>query len=218
MTTSPLDPAVGSPAWRRAATMQRVAANAADNLDRLIVVICSCLVLFMCVSTFMGVIYRYVLERPLDWPEEVARFMLVWLSLLAAARALRRGQYIALEFLVARLPGGARMALRQVINIVVVAFVAVLAVQSAEYLEIVTPQRATATGISMMWPYLALAVSFAVIVVFAITDLVDWACTLITGVALSPAVAAFEERLALLNPDLDEPGVVVPDPAENKEK
>jgi TRAP-type transport system small permease protein len=218
MTSSPLDPGTGSPAQRRAATIQRAAAALADNLDRVIAAICAFLVLFMCVSTFLGVIYRYVLERPLDWPEEVARFMLVWLSLLAAARALRQGQYIALEFLVARLPGGARMVLRQVVNVAIVVFVAILAVQSAEYLDIVIPQRATATGISMMWPYLALAVSFTVIVVFAVIDFIDWGCTLVTGVAMSPAVASFEERLALLNPHLDEPGIVVPDLHENKEK
>ncbi|GAA1697438.1 hypothetical protein MMUR_28480 [Mycolicibacterium murale] len=218
MTSSPLDPTAKLAQAPRAASVQKLAAALAETFDRVLTVLCAFLVLFMCVSTFLGVIYRYVLERPLDWPEEVARFMLVWLSLLAAARALRHGNYIALEFLVARVPGRARTALRQAVNIGIVVFVLILAVQAVEYLDIVIPQRATATGISMMWPYLALSVSFFLIIIFAVIDFVDWICSLLTGVSLSPAVAAFEERLALLNPHLDEPDAVVSDLHDLKEK
>lgn len=189
---------------RRTSAVQRTCAAISRNADRLVTLLCAAIMLFLCFSVAVGVLYRYVLEQPLGWPEEIARFLLVWLSLLAAARSLRRGQHIALEFGIARVPAAWRLLLRQLVTAVIVVFVAIFILQSIEYLQIVSPQRATATGISLRWPYLGLAVSFGAMLLFAVLELIEYGCSIITGKSMSVAVAAAEERLALLNPDLDE--------------
>ena len=38
------------------------------------------------------IIYRYVLFDPLAWTEEVMRYMMVWITMLAAAASLYRGE------------------------------------------------------------------------------------------------------------------------------
>ena len=54
-------------------------------MGRLVDGISMILLLAMCGATVMGVLDRFVLGVGLAWPEEVSRFLLIWVSLLAAA-------------------------------------------------------------------------------------------------------------------------------------
>ena len=205
MSSSPIE-AKGVPLQHhRALTVQRIAASISRAMDRAITATCAAIVLFLCVSTSVGVVYRYVLEQPLGWPEETARFGLVWLSLLAAARALRRGQHIALGFVVARLTLVARTILRELVNIGIIVFVAGFVYQAVEYLDIVGPSKATSTGISMLWPYLGLVISFGALLLIAALDVIDAICAHFTGTTLSLAALAAEEGVEMLsaNPVVD---------------
>ena len=58
----------------------------------------------MAVVVFLQVIFRYVLNLPLFWTEELARYCLVWSSLLGSAVAVKRGQHIAVDIFMERLP------------------------------------------------------------------------------------------------------------------
>lgn len=50
------------------------------------------------------VFFRYVLNNALPWPEEAARFLMLWATGLMAATAFRRGGFVAIEILVRLLP------------------------------------------------------------------------------------------------------------------
>jgi len=54
-------------------------------IERALVVVCSLLLCFLVASVFLEVLIRYVIHAPTAWTEEVARFILVWFGLLAAA-------------------------------------------------------------------------------------------------------------------------------------
>ena len=45
------------------------------------------LLVAMTLTVFSQVIARYIFEAPLSWSEELARFILIWLSMLSAAYA-----------------------------------------------------------------------------------------------------------------------------------
>ncbi|BAS26659.1 TRAP transporter small permease [Limnochorda pilosa] len=66
------------------------------------------LVAVMSTALLAQVLFRFVLERPLSWSEELARYSFVWLSLLGASSALRAGLHPGMDLLVARLPDRAR--------------------------------------------------------------------------------------------------------------
>jgi TRAP-type C4-dicarboxylate transport system permease small subunit len=215
MALSSPEPGAHEQRHRVVRSIQTRAAAAGQALDVIITVVCAGIVMFLCVSTFMGVIYRYILEQPLGWPEETSRFGLVWLSLLAACRALRRGEHIALGFVVARLPKLGRAIMRQVVNLIIIGFVAGFIYEAFDYLEIVAPTKATATGISLMWPTLGLIVSFALVCCVSALEIVDAVCARITGESTSLAVAAAEGGVELLNanPLVDQP--VGPEPTKD---
>ena len=50
------------------------------------------------------VFFRYVLGNALSWPDEAARFMMLWMTGLAAPVAYRRGGFVAIDMLEEALP------------------------------------------------------------------------------------------------------------------
>ena len=57
----------------------------------------------MVVFILVQVFWRYVLDSPLPWPEEAARFMMLWLMVVAPT-ALRRGGFVAIDMIQLALP------------------------------------------------------------------------------------------------------------------
>lgn len=77
------------------------AANAAIlTAGRAVGVVCMAL---MVVFILMQVFWRYVLSDPLPWPEEAARFLMLWLMVVAPT-ALRRGGFVAIDMIQLALP------------------------------------------------------------------------------------------------------------------
>jgi C4-dicarboxylate transporter DctM subunit len=57
---------------------------------------------------FVQVVFRYVLNSALSWPEEMARFAFVWFVFLAAAMVTRRSRHIVIDLLPRALEPSAR--------------------------------------------------------------------------------------------------------------
>jgi TRAP-type C4-dicarboxylate transport system permease small subunit len=58
----------------------------------------------MAVVILAQVFFRYVLGSALAWPEETARFLMLWSMGLMAASAYRRGGFVAIDMIVGLLP------------------------------------------------------------------------------------------------------------------
>ena len=58
----------------------------------------------MVVVILLQVFMRYVMNDALPWPDEAARFMMLWLTGLVAPTAFRRGGFVAIDMLVLALP------------------------------------------------------------------------------------------------------------------
>ena len=61
-------------------------------------------VALMVVAILVQVFYRYVLNNALPWPDEAARFCMLWMTGLMAPTAFRRGGFVAIDTLVRFLP------------------------------------------------------------------------------------------------------------------
>ena len=60
--------------------------------------------------TLVSVFWRYVLDDPLLWPEDVTGWTLVGLVMLGISEAYRRGDHIAIDLFAGALRGRARLA------------------------------------------------------------------------------------------------------------
>src|ERR1700712_1778374 len=61
------------------------------------------LVVLEVVSLLAGVISRYVFNQPLTWSDELASILFLWLAMLGAVIALRRGEHMRLSTFVGRM-------------------------------------------------------------------------------------------------------------------
>jgi TRAP-type C4-dicarboxylate transport system permease small subunit len=85
-------------------------------------------VAFMVAAILIQVFYRYVLNNALPWPDEAARFGMLWMTGLMAPTAFRRGGFVAIETIPDMLPARAG----DVLNLVLLAIsmaVLIVAVQ-----------------------------------------------------------------------------------------
>jgi len=60
----------------------------------------SSLLLFMVCITFLQVIFRYLLKSPLSWPEEIARWCLVWITFFGSVYGFDNGALVKIDYFV----------------------------------------------------------------------------------------------------------------------
>ena len=120
---------------------------------------------------FAGVVARYVLHDPLLWSDELASILFLWLAMLGAVVALRRGEHMRMTALVSKLDSSRRALLEAVAIAACLAFLAMVAWPAWEYaseeLAITTP----ALEISNLWRAAALPVGIAFMAAFALLRL-----------------------------------------------
>ena len=100
------------------------------------------------------VVFRYAVQQSMIFADELARYLFIWATFLAASLALRRGQHIGLEIGIHE-----RFRLiRRLVQLLVAIFLIVLIVTSAQLVPAMWAQRSTTLEISMGWVFLALPV------------------------------------------------------------
>lgn len=100
---------------------------------------------------------RYVLNDSLAWTEEIARYLLMWVTFIGAAIAMRRRTHIAVEMLEHFLPDRLGAPLRALVDIITVGFLICLAWFSILIAQRMQIQRMTIIDLSMSIVYAGVA-------------------------------------------------------------
>ena len=107
----------------------------------------------LAIVVFAQFFTRYVLNDSLAWTEEIARYLLMWVTFIGAAIAMRRRTNIAVEMLEHFLPERFAPLLRAAIDIITVGFLACLAWFSLTIVDRMQIQRMTIIDVSMSVVY-----------------------------------------------------------------
>jgi TRAP-type C4-dicarboxylate transport system permease small subunit len=110
---------------------------------------------------FTQVLVRYLTYQPLAWTEEAARYVFIWLCLLGAAVAARRGQHFVVDFAQRALPAGAFRIAAVATKVVEAAFYGLVVVAGIKVLGVVHLQQSPSLEIPMSIPYLAIPLGAA---------------------------------------------------------
>ncbi|VTU33944.1 TRAP transporter large permease [Variovorax sp. PBL-E5] len=120
---------------------------------------------------FAGVTSRYLFHAPLVWSDELASILFLWLSMLGAAVALRRGEHMRMTALVDRVQPSTRAMLDAFALAASLAFLALVIWPSIDYAAeesfIVTP----ALEISNAWRAAAIPIGVGLMIVMALLRL-----------------------------------------------
>ncbi len=126
----------------------------------------------MVVLISMQVGFRYILNRPLAWTEEVARHLLIWAALLGTALAYRRRGHLGMDVLVLQLSKTWQRRIEGIVHLLSAAFFGVLFFNGIPLVERTMHQLSSAIRIPMGYIYASVPAGSALVVLFAIEKLV----------------------------------------------
>jgi len=158
---------------------------AADNaLGHLVEIPAAILVVAEIVILFSGIVARYALHTPLVWSDELASILFLWLAMLGAVVAFRRGEHMRMGALVNRASPATRALLDMVAVAAALAFLALVLAPGYEYASEERYVTTAALEIPNIWRAAALPVGTALMLLIALLRLVERAQWRITGLAL----------------------------------
>ena len=83
----------------------------------------------MVIVVFAQVVIRYLLDNPLAWSEELARYILVWLPFLGAAFAMSKQAHVGVEVFVKLFPAAIRKGILVLATLVSLFFFGIMIYQ-----------------------------------------------------------------------------------------
>ncbi len=149
--------------------------RAGDALDAalggLVELAAAAIVLIEILVLFAGVVARYVFHSPLVWSDELASILFLWLSMLGAVVALRRGEHMRMTALVNHIGPARRAQLEAGALAASLAFLFLILAPAIEYAHeehfIITP----ALELSNAWRAAAIPVGMGLMAVVALLRL-----------------------------------------------
>jgi TRAP-type C4-dicarboxylate transport system permease small subunit len=145
-------------------------------LDRLLEGLVMIVVAVLVIDVLWQVFTRFILNKPSTWTEELAIFMLIWVSLLGSAVALGRGAHLGIDYFVGKLPARARLSTEVFVFFCVSAFS--LLVMFIGGIDLVRStlemgQESSALRVKVGYVYLAIPISGFFLTLYAVIGLVE---------------------------------------------
>lgn len=132
---------------------------------------------FAAMVTLIAVITLQIVSRvfftAVGWTEELARFLLVWITFMGATLAFQRGRHIAVTFVVNALPGRPRQVTRILAVAIALGFMIALVLVGYRYTQVQSYQTSASLGWSMTYVYSVIPVCGALMSWYAFVDLVE---------------------------------------------
>ena len=142
-----------------------------SHLSSLIEITASGLVVAEIAILFGGVISRYVFDRPLVWSDELASTLFLWLAMLGAVIAFRRGEHMRMTACVGMFDGFLRAMLDSLATAAPLAFLLLMVWPAYQFASDEIPITTSALQISDVWRAAALPAGIALMIVFAVLRL-----------------------------------------------
>jgi len=123
----------------------------------------------MAILVAVQVFCRYILNSSLFWSEELARYMLVWLSFFGATVAYYRHLHPGVDALTARLSAAKQRIFQLLVHVISMALAMIMIVSGTQFAWFVRMQISPALSIHK-WIILAvIPLSGAILFVYALT-------------------------------------------------
>ncbi len=112
----------------------------------------------MTILISLQVLFRYVLNSPLAWTEELARYVFIWTTFIASFVAAVKGEHVAITMLGEKLKGLIRAELMFVANLVSSIFLFVVCYTSLAQWSKLSIQTSAALKIPISYVYLGIII------------------------------------------------------------
>jgi len=157
-------------------------------LDRSLEILVMTVMAVLTVDVLWQVFTRFILKNPSTWTEELAIFLLIWVSLLGAAVALGRGAHLGIDYLVNKLSIKKKLCTEVFVFLCIALFSLCVMVIGGIDLVISTlklGQVSPAMGVKIGYVYLAIPISGFFLVLYSVIGLVERLVELFKPVSVS---------------------------------
>lgn len=134
----------------------------------------------MAASVFLQVVMRYALQAPPFWTEELARFLLIWLTFLGAVAGHITREHIAVEWAPNLLTGRWRSLLDVMNGAIVLLVLGVIFIAGIKMAQL-GAQKSPALAVSMRYIYGSLPVGAALMILVSIVQILRDTAALFNG-------------------------------------
>lgn len=125
----------------------------ADRVARFLVVL---MMAVMSVIVLFGVFNRFIFKIPISWTEEIAKYLLIWISMIGSAIAVRIGGHVGVGMFVSKLKQRPRTVVSWINQLAIVGFVVILIFLGGKVSVKELHTFGYTTRIPMFWPLLAI--------------------------------------------------------------
>lgn len=116
---------------------------------------------------------RYILNSSLFWSEELARYMLVWLSFIGATVAYYRGLHPGVDIVTSRLPQSGQKIAGQLVHLITMAVALVMLIAGSRFAWFIRLQISPALSIPKWIILMIIPLSGGVLFMYALSFLLD---------------------------------------------
>ena len=102
--------------------------------------------------------YRFVMNDPLDWSEEMGRYLFVWISFMGAAAGVRYQVHLGIDIIEKLVSKTIYRFVVLLANLIIQIFLLVIIYWGFKILGVIRFQTSPSMGISMIYPYMAVPV------------------------------------------------------------
>ncbi|WEK54733.1 MAG: TRAP transporter small permease [Candidatus Cohnella colombiensis] len=145
-----------------------------DYLNKLVGIVVGLMLGAMSILIIAQVISRFLIDIPLTWSEEAARYLMIYSVFLGASLALRNHRLIAIEVVSELVKPKIRKVLRITVLVISIIFCAMLLFKGIDIMEIVSRQKSAALRIPMDIPYMAIPIGAALMIINAIACIIEF--------------------------------------------
>jgi TRAP-type C4-dicarboxylate transport system permease small subunit len=128
------------------------------------------IIAFQAALLILSVFFRYILNSPIVWSDEIVRYSLVWMTFAGAALATRDDKHILVDVIDTILPEKGRKISDGFVDLVVIAFMAFLiyyGIRMTDYERGMFGE--TLTWISYAYVYISIPIGAAVTILFTVS-------------------------------------------------
>lgn len=158
--------------------MRNIAGQLSEMINWVVERVIAALMLVLVLDVWIGVIDRYLFHWQLPWPEVVARYLMIWMALLAISAGIARREHIGLTALTTKIPPRFRRPMAVGVECISLLMFLAIAWYGLEFTDKGARKFAHIFDMSLYWPYMALPVAMGIAalqsLLTAIRDLGDY--------------------------------------------
>lgn len=161
-------------------TLRKILENILRWVENVVVGLSIVGVVFMVVIVFYQVIARYLFNRPPKWTEEIALVTMIWVAMLGAGIGLKNDIHMRVEVFMSVFP----KKIQRLVEIAIMVLIGYFGFQMTRYTVMMVqrlPNRLAATGISVAWMYVPIAICGVLIIMCALLKILEQIASLKEG-------------------------------------